>query len=142
MSTVSVIDQVDEEALRGLIRWHVDSGTDGLVALGTTGEASVMSTAERQFVLDIAAEETRDKMPLIVGTSSINPPVVVEQTVQVRPVRPPDNARSCAAMSFVSPAWTRHVVNIYISVCVSRPCKISPEGVPYCKYDTKSIDVC
>lgn len=83
ISTVPVIDQVDEDALRGLIRWHVDSGTDGLVALGTTGEAAVMSTAERQLVLNIAAEETRGKMPLIAGTSSIKPQVVVDQTIQV-----------------------------------------------------------
>ncbi|CAN0421014.1 unnamed protein product [Hapterophycus canaliculatus] len=75
--------KIDEEALRGLLRWHVDSGTDGIVALGTTGEASVMSVEERQLVLDIAVEEVGGKIPLVAGTSSVNPLVVIEQSKQV-----------------------------------------------------------
>ena len=76
-------EQVDEEALRGLLRWHLDSGTDGIVALGTTGEASVLSTAERQLVLDITVEEVGGKMPVVAGTSSVNPVVVIEQSLHV-----------------------------------------------------------
>ena len=74
---------MDEESLRGLIRFHLDSGTDGIVALGTTGEASVLTASERQLVLDIAAEETGGEMPLMAGTSSVNPLVVIEQIQQV-----------------------------------------------------------
>lgn len=62
----------------------MDSGTDGIVALGTTGEASVLSTAERQLVLDITVEEVGGKVPVVAGTSSVNPHVVIEQSEQVR----------------------------------------------------------
>lgn len=74
---------MDEEILRDLLRWHVESGTDGIVALGTTGEASVLSSSERQRVLEITAEECLGKLPIVVGTSSVNPVVVIEQTAQV-----------------------------------------------------------
>lgn len=29
---------IDEPALKSLLQWHMDSKTDGLVVLGTTGE--------------------------------------------------------------------------------------------------------
>lgn len=32
--------EIDEKALRSLLQWHIDSKTDGLVVLGTTGEVS------------------------------------------------------------------------------------------------------
>lgn len=75
--------KVDEEALRGLLRWHIESGTDGIVALGTTGEASVLSSLERKLVLDITVEEVGGKVPVVAGTSSVNPLVVIEQSLQV-----------------------------------------------------------
>lgn len=69
--------------MRGLLRWHVESGTDGIVALGTTGEASVLSHAERQRVLEITVEEAGQVLPIVAGTSSVNPQVVIEQSNQV-----------------------------------------------------------
>ena len=41
---------VDFGALRQLLEWHVDCGPAGIVALGTTGEASTLSSAERDEV--------------------------------------------------------------------------------------------
>ena len=38
--------EIDVEALRGLLRWHAEAGTDGIVALGTTGEASTLNMEE------------------------------------------------------------------------------------------------
>lgn len=74
---------MDEEALRDLLRWHIESGTDGIVALGTTGEASVLSSAERELVLDVTVQEAGGKVPIVAGTSSVNPVVVIEQSIQV-----------------------------------------------------------
>ena len=42
---------VDLQSLRGLLRYHVISGTDGLCILGTTGEATTLSMKEREEVL-------------------------------------------------------------------------------------------
>ena len=38
--------QVDEAALRKLVDFHIDCGTQGLVPVGTTGEASTLSNTE------------------------------------------------------------------------------------------------
>ncbi|CAN0218328.1 unnamed protein product [Pylaiella littoralis] len=91
---------IDEDALRGLLRWHIDSGTDGIVALGTTGEASVMSVAERQLVLDITVEEVGGKVPVVAGTSSVNPVVVIEQAAQAA-------ERGADAVLVVTPAYVK-----------------------------------
>lgn len=47
---------VDLGALRRLAERVLDDGADGLVALGTTGESTVLSAAEQEAVLDCCAE--------------------------------------------------------------------------------------
>lgn len=108
--------------MRGLLRWHMDSGTDGIVALGTTGEASVMSVAERQLVLDITVEEVGGKVPVVAGTSSVNPAVVIEQAAQVCSEAEVDSTRLDSAgrvgyclkegQRFDSPSLTRYVCSV------------------------------
>jgi 4-hydroxy-tetrahydrodipicolinate synthase len=77
-------------ALRSLLQFHLESGTDGLCILGTTGEASVMTMAERKKVLNAAVEEVKGKIPILVGTGTIDPEHVKEQTLQASKSR-----RSC-----------------------------------------------
>ena len=74
--------EIDVEALRGLLRFHVESETDGLCVLGTTGEAAVMTMAERETVLKIVVEEVKGKIPILVGTGTIDPAHVKEMTLQ------------------------------------------------------------
>lgn len=73
---------VDLSALRSTLKWHVESGTDGLCILGTTGEATTLSMKEREEVLEITVDEVKGKMPILVGTGTINPDAVREQTLQ------------------------------------------------------------
>ena len=73
---------IDFAALRTLLRFHLESGTDGLCILGTTGEAAVLTMAERKAVLDVVVEEVKGKIPILVGTGTIDPEHVKEQTLQ------------------------------------------------------------
>jgi len=73
---------IDLEALRSLLRWHIECGTNGIVALGTTGEASTMSMDERASVLQVCQEELSGKLPLMVGTGTIDPKHVIEMNKQ------------------------------------------------------------
>ncbi len=41
---------IDEDALRRLLKWHLDSGTTGILALGTTGEANMLTHNEKVVV--------------------------------------------------------------------------------------------
>lgn len=73
---------IDIPSLRSLLQFHLESGTDGLCILGTTGESSLLTMAERKRVLDVAVEEVKGKIPILVGTGTIDPTHVKEQTLQ------------------------------------------------------------
>ncbi|URN98337.1 N-acetylneuraminate lyase [Leclercia adecarboxylata] len=64
--------KLDTQSLRQLVRFNIAQGVDGLYVGGSTGEAFVQNSAERQDVLEIVAEEAKGKVTLIahVGTVS------------------------------------------------------------------------
>jgi len=72
--------KVDAEGLRRNIRHQVASGVDGIVALGTTGEAPTLSHKEKELVISIAADETRGKAVLMVGTGTYSTQDTIEET--------------------------------------------------------------
>jgi 4-hydroxy-tetrahydrodipicolinate synthase len=57
IATPFLDDAVDEASLRALARWHLEQGSAGIVACGTTGEAATLSAAETAQVIRICAEE-------------------------------------------------------------------------------------
>lgn len=59
--------KIDFHSLRNLLQYHLDSGTDNLCILGTTGESSVLSMDEREQVLKTAVEMVKGKMPILVS---------------------------------------------------------------------------
>lgn len=56
--------------LRELVQWHLDQGTDGIVALGTTGESSTMSHEEDDEVARCVIETVNGRIPVICGAGS------------------------------------------------------------------------
>jgi len=66
------------DAIKRLCHEYLDSGAAGIVALGTTGEASALSADERQAVIDACARISAERSaPLIVGAGSNNTAVTV-----------------------------------------------------------------
>ena len=61
---------VNFEKLRELAAWHVEQGTDGIVALGTTGESSTMSHEEDDEVVRCVLETVNGRIPVICGAGS------------------------------------------------------------------------
>ena len=61
---------VDFAKLRELVAWHLEQGTDGIVALGTTGESSTMSHEEDDEVARCIIETVNGRIPVIVGAGS------------------------------------------------------------------------
>jgi len=59
---------VDYETLEKLVSWHIDSGTDGLVILGTTGEYFSLSSNERWDIVHAVTEQVDGRIPVIVNT--------------------------------------------------------------------------
>lgn len=63
-------EEIDEPALRKLVHFWVDAGSDGLVSCGSNGEAVYMTREERKKVLEIVLDEVKRKIPVIAGTGS------------------------------------------------------------------------
>lgn len=61
---------VDEEALRALVDWQIESGSTGLVPVGTTGESPTLSHDEHKRVVEIVVDQARGRVPVIAGAGS------------------------------------------------------------------------
>ncbi len=62
--------KLDEPALERLVRLHIDSGTDGIVPCGTTGESATLNYQEHERVIEICVKASGGKIPVIAGTGS------------------------------------------------------------------------
>ena len=63
-------NRVDYGALKRLIDFHVDAGSNGLVIAGTTGESATLERAEHAELVDRACEIAAGRLPIIAGTGS------------------------------------------------------------------------
>lgn len=59
---------VNFQQLETLIDWHIANGTDGIVAVGTTGESATLSVAEHTAVIEAVVKHTAKRVPVIAGT--------------------------------------------------------------------------
>ena len=78
---------IDEEALRALVAWQVDSGIDFLVPCGTTGETPTLSREEWLHVIAVTVEVAAGRVPIVAGATSNSTHDAVEkaQTVAAQP---------------------------------------------------------
>ena len=62
--------ELDEPALRGLVRWQIGEGVHFLAPCGSTGEAATLTPAEHRRVVEIVAEEANGRVPVMAGAGS------------------------------------------------------------------------
>jgi len=74
---------LDEAALRGLVRWQVESGIDFLVPCGTTGETPTLSHDEWLRVVDLTIETAAGRVPIMAGATSNNTREAVAKAKEV-----------------------------------------------------------
>ncbi len=60
----------DEKAYGELIEWHISEGTHGILACGTTGEASTLDFEEHFRVIEVAVKAANKRIPVIAGTGA------------------------------------------------------------------------
>ncbi len=72
--------QLDEEAYRKLIEWQIQSGINGVVPCGTTGESATMSHDEHKRVIRICVDQVKGRVPVLAGAGSNNTAEAVELT--------------------------------------------------------------
>jgi len=74
---------IDENALRHLVQWQVESGIHFLVPCGSTGEAATLSKAEWLRVIDITIEVVAGRVPIVAGATSNATADAVEKAREV-----------------------------------------------------------
>jgi 4-hydroxy-tetrahydrodipicolinate synthase len=62
--------QLDETALRGLVDWHVETGTECVSPCGTTGESPTLTHEEHERVISIVCEQSAGRIKVMTGTGS------------------------------------------------------------------------
>ncbi len=75
---------VDEEAFRGLVEWHIEEGSHGLVPCGTTGESPTLSHDEHKRVTEICIEVAAGRVPVIAGAGSNSTAEAIDLAVHAK----------------------------------------------------------
>lgn len=76
-------ETLDKEAFRKNLRFQLDK-VDGIVVLGTTGEAPTLTDHESEEIIRIAVEEINHKIPLMVGTGTYSTKKTIENTAKAK----------------------------------------------------------
>ncbi len=77
---------IDEKALRELVEWQIQSGIDGLVPCGSTGESATLSHAEHEQVIKVVIDQARRRVPVVAGTGSNSTAEAIRLTTYAREV--------------------------------------------------------
>jgi len=71
-------DQVNVESLRRLVQFHVENRSDGVLLMGSTGEAILLTAEERNRVIDAVIDEAGGKIPVMVGVAAVSTRQTIE----------------------------------------------------------------
>lgn len=75
---------LDWAGLDRLVDWHIAQGTDGLVAVGTTGESATLDVAEHAEVIARVIARSAGRVPVIAGTGANSTREAIELTETAR----------------------------------------------------------
>jgi len=91
---------IDYQALSDLIEWHIAQGTDGIVAIGTTGESATLTHSEHAKVLHHVVEAVKGRVPVIGGSGATSTQAAIELTKSA-------HAAGVDACLLMSPAYVK-----------------------------------
>lgn len=75
-------NNINYETLEKLIEFQINNSTDAIISCGTTGESSVLSSEERQKIIEFTIKKVNHRVPVIVGTGSNNTQTALEFSKQ------------------------------------------------------------
>jgi 4-hydroxy-tetrahydrodipicolinate synthase len=75
---------VDEKALRRFVDFQIDGGVDMLLPCGTTGEGATLDENETDRVVQIVIEQSRQRVPVIVGAGSNSTAKAIQMTKRAK----------------------------------------------------------
>jgi 4-hydroxy-tetrahydrodipicolinate synthase len=71
---------LDEVSLRKLVDFHVENGTEAIIAVGTTGESATLDHEEHCHVIRLVVEHAAGRVPVIAGTGANSTTEAIELT--------------------------------------------------------------
>jgi 4-hydroxy-tetrahydrodipicolinate synthase len=97
---VSPAAPIDWSAFARLVEFHVDAGTDALVAVGTTGESATLDEADHVETIRRVVELARGRVPVIAGTGANSTTEAIQLTAAAKRV-------GAAACLLVTPYYNK-----------------------------------
>ena len=91
ITPMTATGEVDEAALEALVAFHLENGTDAIVAVGTTGESATLSYEEHRHVMKRVVQLVNSKIPVIAGTGSNSTTEAIEMSALAKQ----DGADAC-----------------------------------------------
>lgn len=88
------------DSFSNILKYQIEQGIDGVVLLGTTGEAPTISNSERQSLTNTAKTFLKGKIPLVVGVGSNCTEQTIQNTIDA------DNA-GADAIQIVAPYYNK-----------------------------------
>jgi len=70
---------VDFDALKELVNYNIDNGTNYLVINGTTAESATITKQEKEEIIKVIAATNKGRLPLVLGVGSNNTNTVIEE---------------------------------------------------------------
>ncbi len=91
---------VDEVSLKALVEFHIENGTDSILAVGTTGESATLDMDEHSDVIKKVVSYVDGRVPVIGGTGANSTSEALELT---------ENAKDagCDACLLVTPYYNK-----------------------------------
>lgn len=80
VTPMRVDGSIDEQSLEQLVEFHIENGTDGIVAVGTTGESPTLDHDEHCWVIRRVVEIVDGRIPVIGGTGANSTREAIELT--------------------------------------------------------------
>ena len=72
--------KVDAAGFQRFVEWQIAQGTNGLVPVGTTGEAPTLSHEEHKQVIELCVAAAKHRVPVIAGAGSNSTDEAIELT--------------------------------------------------------------
>lgn len=77
---------LDISSLRRLVEFHIEQGTDAIVAVGTTGESATLDEDEHTEVIRLVVEQVAGRIPVIAGTGANSTTEAISLTAKAKAV--------------------------------------------------------
>lgn len=77
---------VDKDSLKQLVEFHIEQGTDAIVAMGTTGESATLNEDEHCDVVECIVDYVNGRIPVIAGTGANSTTEAIELTQRAKQV--------------------------------------------------------